>query len=1142
MDRKTLQTEILEKPYSHDKWIEVLRQKFGVRNILARPNQIVKDNQEWTENIESALELGNFETADERLIGVYEVKVNQSIWIEKNRVGLRNLLKQVYQDVDGALIVFVQDKKWRFSYVSEIRTYDGKKETEPKRYTYLFGKGETCRTAAERFEKFNGQKLYINDLYEAFSVEKLNKEFFKSYKEYFEKFSYHLAKNAHNRKIILGNDIELEKGWKDINAKPIRDYTKKLLGRLVFLQFLQKKGWMGVPVEQAEWKNGDKKFIQSLYNNSQDKEHFHSKTLRTLFFETLNFKRTKDIAPTELGENIKIPYLNGGLFDTDISYTNVIDFPEELFGGLLDFFERYNFTIDENDPYDSEVGIDPEMLGHIFENLLEENREKGAFYTPKEIVHYMCHESLIEYLHTHLPNDKKEDIENFVRINKVSDALTEQRKAIQINKLLKDVKICDPAIGSGAFPMGLLKEIFDCRRLLYPHLRTSESFSPAEIKKEIIQNNIYGVDIENGAVEIARLRFWLALVVDEEKPQALPNLDYKIMQGNSLIESFEGVDLSKAAIMDEINITIYQQNIFNEPEVNYEFSNEDRLNIKSLIVDYFREEEKSRKEIIHRTIDKIVMNHIDKALESYENQLLIEIANFDQKLKNNTENLKDHQKKIYLEKCKEIKEIEKRKLLLSKKTESRKKLIEYENSTIRPYFLWHLFFADVFDKGGFDIVIGNPPYIQLQKDYGLLADLYENQNFQTFTRSGDIYSLFIEKGIDILKYSGFLSFITSNKWMRAGYGENLRHFLSSNTIPMKLVDFGGFKVFESATVDTNIIVVKKSSQVNQSNITYACNISTDFKINMSIEEYFDKHKQLMPKHSKDSWVISSNIEQRIKEKIEAIGTPLKDWDIKIYRGVLTGFNEAFIIDGKKKDELIAADPKNAEIIKPILRGRDIKRYKAEFADLWLINSHNGIKEKNIPRIDINKFPVIKKHLEDIELSRIAGLFGDNAKKAKGLFDREDQGDTSYNLRNCAYIEEFGKEKIVYPNMTQAPCFSYSNTLTFSNDKSFILTAEKIGIKFLLALLNSKATDFMLRQLCSGLGLKGLEVRKIFIENLPIPKIDKKEQKPFIDLVNIILDKKEQGKDSGKEEKEIDLMVYKLYDLTEEEIKIVEGRK
>jgi Eco57I restriction-modification methylase len=806
MDKVELKN-ILSASFDSERWQRVLREIFGVNKLHQKPFPISLPTNNKTE---SAFELGSINTADERVVGIYLVNVLPSVWLEKNRVGLRQLLRNIYKyDVDGALIVFTQESQWRFSYVSQVRTEKGRLETEPKRFTYLFGPSESTRTAVDRFFKLKGKPIYLNDLYDAFSVDKLNKDFFKAYKDHYEKFWKYLASIKEYREFLIDKkQTDLEK-----QEKPIRDFAKKLLGRIVFLQFLQKKGWMGVAINTKTWQNGDKRFIQTLFNYAKDKSVFHSTYLKALFFETLNTKRPNDTAPKILGADIKIPYLNGGLFDKDVSYGHKIDFPEDYFFSLIDFFEQYNFTIDENDPYESEVGIDPEMLGHIFENLLEENREKGAFYTPKEIVHYMCQESLIEYLKSSLPEPDHSFVEQLVRNNQMALVFTNRGKAIRINELLQEIKICDPAIGSGAFPMGLLKEIFECRRLIYPYLKTNVPFDPTQIKKEIIQNNIYGVDIDPGAVDIARLRFWLALVVDELEPHALPNLDYKIMQGNSLLESYEDIDLSKVASLDEPTVRVVnpQVNIFTgrveDPQMQYSFSTESKKSIKKLIDQYFSEEDKEEKLHIHKAIDTIVLEHIDKSLEGYENQLLIEIATLEKQLKIKTENLNTEQTKDYLFKSKEIKEIEKRKQILSNKGAARQQLIEFENTSARPYFLWHLFFMDVFKEGGFHIMIGNPPYIQMQKDAGTLSDQLVNAGYETYERTGDIYALFYELGFNKLRENGTLTFITSSQWLRANYGKSLRrYFLKKNLL--KLLTLGP-SVFESAVVDTNILVANK---------------------------------------------------------------------------------------------------------------------------------------------------------------------------------------------------------------------------------------------------------------------------------------------------------------------------------------------
>lgn len=1099
MDKKYLQNSILESAYNRNVWLDVLKEFFGVRKILVQPPQISVDKSK----AEYAVELGSFRTADDREVGIYEVKLLPRIWIERNRVGLRSLLRQVYKyDVDAALIVFVQDEKWRFSYVSEIRTEDGKKETEPKRYTYLFGKDESCRTAADRFDKLKGKPILLDDLYEAFSVEKLNKEFFKSYKEYYEKFWKYLAADKKYYKILAdARQEDVEK-----KQKPIRDFSKKLLGRIVFLQFLQKKGWLGVPVNNKEWKDGDVKFLQSLFVNNKNKNKFYSTVLKTLFFETLNTKRKNDEAPASLGKGIKIPYLNGGLFDKDISFEYDFDFPVEYFENLLGFFEQYNFTIDENDPYDNEVGIDPEMLGHIFENLLEENREKGAFYTPKEIVHYMCQESLIEYLKTNyklqITNYELRDkaIEKLVRLNKVDDVFTDYKEANKLDELLKAVKICDPAIGSGAFPMGLLKEIFECRRLLYGYLKTNESFDPALVKKEIIRQNIYGVDLENGAVEIARLRFWLALVVDETEPQPLPNLDYKIMQGNSLLESYEGIDLSNLADLEKEETFISAE--YGQYEIGRDFSNKkqtillfdekSKTQLYELINDYFNYDETSDTKYLHKQFIKDEINRIVEGkliAKFYLEKPKIEkmISDIKYALSANrifSDNTPAKRKKIEKNKEKLKVDLLKNEKEFDKINNIVRQLHELQNLNDKPYFLWHLYFKDVFDQGGFDIVIGNPPYRQLQK-MGVECDILEKANFETFTRTGDIYCLFYEMGNKLLKENAVLTYITSNTWMRTKFGELLRDYFAEKTNPMKLINFEDTKIFQTATVETNIILIKHAKFKNK---LKAVAVNPDYTIGTSINEYFNKNFIELNELPRDGWIILSKQDYTIKNMIAQKGKQLKEWNIEFYRGFLTGFNDAFFIDAAKRKELIKEDSRNENFIKPLLRGRNIKKYSYDFDELYVlfIPWHFPLVENQISGASIDaenalkkQYPSIYKHLLQYKRELL------NRNKSETGIRYE-----WYCLQRAAatYVNEFEKEKLVWLSISDKPAFALDTEKRYVTAPAYILTSEKNNIRYLLSLLNSKAMEWYLDKVSSSTGQGTNQWSKIFVEQLPIPEV------------------------------------------------------
>ncbi|WP_349681358.1 DNA methyltransferase, partial [Treponema sp. UBA7567] len=483
-----------------------------------------------------------------------DVELQDNVALKRSRVNIQNCVRKVMENDSNALIFFHfsdNKKEWRVSYVNKADSL--KNSTSAKRYTYLCGPEHSCRTIAERFSTLEGlSTIKDENMLEAFAVAPLSDDFFNEYRKHYADLVEYISGKRFVKK---GGKFVEEKTKKAASEfanafngddKAVRDFVKKLMGRLVFLQFLQKKGWLGVQ-KNAKWETGDKNFIYNLFKNADSsvKNDFLEQALEPLFFKSLNCDRGEEaFAPKAVcsiyGSEIRIPYLNGGLFEEDELDKKKVKFKKEHFESIFEFFNQYNFTIDETDPDDVEIGVDPEMLGKIFENLLEDNKDKGAFYTPKEIVQYMCRESLIAYLETEaVKTDEaaKDKIRNFV-LNHDASSFSEKEKA-DILKALIDVKICDPAVGSGAFPMGMLNELLPCAQILVEEAKTR-----VELKKHIVKNNIYGVDIEKGAVDIARLRFWLAIIVDEEEPLPLPNLDYKIMQGNSLLESFEGIDLS----------------------------------------------------------------------------------------------------------------------------------------------------------------------------------------------------------------------------------------------------------------------------------------------------------------------------------------------------------------------------------------------------------------------------------------------------------------------------------------------------------------------------------------------------------------------------------------------------------------------
>lgn len=957
MKREELK-DILQNSYSQQKWIKTLQFLSGSKNLLTislEPKFVEIKSAKAKEIVVEVVQLGTLKTVDGITLPVFDVTLQNGIKIEYNRVGVNELLKtHILKDaVKGAIVTFHYPApsplekagmrtEWRFSFISKFGSdYFAEAEsvaTNPKKYTYIFGTSEEHRTALERLYNLEQSRFRLEDFFEAFNVEPVSNNFFKEYKNFYKDFVHELSTNPISRAVFESkklSDVEVE--------KKISNFVKRLLGRLVFLYFLQKKHWLGATSDK--YNDGDTNFLFKLFNYDNDsKDNFYQKWLSKLFFNALNTpNRAKDAFELPDSTSVWIPFLNGGLFEEnqEPEKHRKIQFPPTLFELLFKFFNSYNFTIYENSPEDHTVAVDPEMLGHIFENLLEDNKDKGAFYTPKEIVHYMTQESLIEYLNNNL-TQKREEVDDLIKNHNYEPFKQDLKK---IEKLIDKVKICDPAIGSGAFPMGLLQEIFALKAVI--HFKSGKSISslkPSDIKQKIIQNSIYGVDIDEGAVDIARLRFWLSLVVDEPIPRALPNLDYKIMQGNSLLESYDGIDLSSVSSGANLQINEAERDLFGnfkDSQIKMTF---DKVGVSEKIhkrIEKYFNATVENKIKLKEEINDLVHEFIDYNIELREKQLIRRIS----ELENNKQkgSFSPKQQKLHFEYQNDFNALK----------GSRENLHKFQNKSERPYFLWKLFFADVFKDGGFDIVIGNPPYIQLQKEGGKLAKIYDQLGFETFERTGDIYSLFYEKGIKILKEKAVLCYITSNKWMRASYGESTRDFFARKTNPILLIDFGNIQVFETATVDTNILLVKEKSDTKTNNELFAVRFNKDYlEKKFNLNNYIQKNGYIMSSLNHNSWVVGEKDIYDIKSFVEKQGEILKNWNIEINYGIKTGFNEAFIIPKRIKDKIINEDPKSAEIIKPLLRGKDISAWYPDFEELWLINSHNGIKSKKIDRIDV----------------------------------------------------------------------------------------------------------------------------------------------------------------------------------------------
>jgi len=1051
--------QIFQQPFNEEGWQNMLRHYFHATELKAERERI-----DDTPDDEKGYYLGAIDTTDSYRIGLFYYQIQHGN-VARKRVGLRNIVKSFinpnWGEFDAALVVFDSGSVWRLSFVCDIKG----ENTAAKRFTYVFGESDNYyNTPVGRFDALQRNGISFENIKDAFSVERLNKDFFNGYKERYVKFLKHI------------ND----------DTKENRDYVKKLLGRLVFLQFLQKKGWMGVPANQQGWNGGDKFYLNHLIERYEGNDRLLSDVLEPLFFNTLNERRINDLADSRLGENIKVPYLNGGLFDKDNLDKKDIDFPYDYFKELMDFFAMYNFTIDENDPEDSEIGIDPEMLGHIFENLLEDNKDKGAFYTPKEIVQYMSQESVAQYLKSHAPEELHTAIDSLIKQRVVEPILQNKENARLVNKALSVVKVCDPAIGSGAFPMGVLNVLFDCRHLLYGFIGKNEDFSYAKVKRDIIQNNIYGVDIEKGAVDIARLRFWLALVVDENEPQPLPNLDYKIMCGDSLLHRF-ALDAPFQNVLKDYNqkngthykLEDYRQWVYDYTDISDHTQKDDfrkRIeDIKRAVKTELNDKEKGKIAKVRGAIDNLQMEDMFGG-------------------KKNEKKIKALQKEL-------------------KALEQQRAEIE-SNKIYDQAFEWRFEFPALLDENGdftgFDIVIGNPPYIQLQANKGILADLYGKQNYKLFVRTGDIYSLFYEQGWELLNDNGCLCFITSNKWMRAGYGESTRAFFAKYTDPKILIDFSGVDIFDSATVVTNILLFTRSANRGETLCVATSNQYKECISNLSEFVYANSYIQNLS--TSDGWIILTPIENAIKQKITNSGTPLKDWNIQIDYGIKTGFNDAFIISTDKRQEILnncVTDDeriRTANLIKPILRGRDVIRDGYVWANLWLINTHNGYND--VPRIDINKYPSVKKHLD---------------KYWDKISARSDKGDTPYNLRNCAYMNEFEKPKVIYPETTKGARFVFDESGIYIDKTCFMLISD--AALYLQKTLSSKLFEVAYNKMFSSVELVNhtYQYNKHALLKLPI-----------INDANAI-----RQLTSIDDEQQIDIFIYHLYGLTYDEVLIVD---
>ncbi|HBD8771759.1 TPA: Eco57I restriction-modification methylase domain-containing protein [Campylobacter jejuni] len=901
--------------------------------------------------------------------------------------------------------------------------------------------------------------------------------------------------------------------------------------------------------------------------------------LSELFFEVL----AKEKSTRKKSEFAYLPYLNSSLFEKqnientlEISslsndlklfyYKNTVLKDDKckakkgqvgLLEYLFEFLDSFDFGSDDeqSEILSQKELISSSVLGNVFEKL--NGYKEGSFYTPSFITSYMCKESItkvvLDKFNAQFDLDAKD-------ISELRKSLRKEDKKAQ-KELLNSIKICDPAVGSGHFLVSALNvmlsiydelnlfdeefylevqndeilitgrkgEFIEYKRPKTPkdkaHLIQQELF---HTKKDIIENNLFGVDINPNSCEITKLRLWIELLkhsfyqsFDDETYhdlKTLPNIDINIKCGNSLVSYFEtGKSLSHYPNIKE-RINKYKRTVKDYKEGFYTDKSYINQEIKNLKISFknFCFADKFKKEM------KGFNDKCEKYSKKYGNFLAVDDENLKFFVSANL-TLFDFDEK---EAIKEFANLKK----------------EYDNifnlESNHP-FEWRFEFPEILDDDGnfkgFDLIIGNPPYIRQEEIKELKNTL--SKNYKVYKGTADIYTYFYELGFNVLKENGILSFITSNKYTRAGYGEALREFLLKNTCILKYIDLNGIKVFDSATVDTSILSFEKI-KIKENTFKYLSLNNEllknyDFEIS-AIKEFLNISQNSL---SKESFTFSDENTSALKAKIERIGTPLKEWyGLNINYGIKTGYNEAFIITTEKRNEILAKckdeaeKERTAKLIRKMLRGRDIKRYSYEWAGLWVIGTFPSLK------INIEQYPALKQYLSQF-LPHIeqSGEKGCRKKTSNKWFETQD---------NIAYYEEFEKEKIVWAEMTKEACFVYDNSNFFTNQTCYFFT--HCDYKYLLAILNSRLIVYYMQYISSHLGQGAFRWIRQYIEKLPIPKINSKNEKladELINLVDEILKAKEQDKNANTQELEnkINSLVYKLYNLTEEEIKIIEGK-
>jgi hypothetical protein len=925
-----------------------------------------------------------------------------------SQVALEHILCYISRDGQRLAIVWARERE--------------KQRVELRTLTYETG--TPARTTIERLETLGftldelattgeiAAATVLDRINQAFDVEAVTRQFFTRYRACFEAVEQGIS------------------GLQDSNAR--RLFCQRLFNRLMFIVFLERKGWLTF--------DGRKDYLRTLWHahqqerNNEPQANFYQSRLRLLFFAGLNTSNEVNVIDINPNGVITariglVPYLNGGLFEEENDDKNpAIVVPDAVLEEVItDLFYTFNFTVSESTPFDIEVAVDPEMLGKIFEELVTGRHESGSYYTPRAVVAFMCREALKGYLATHLPDESTETITCFVDEHH-ADVLHNPEAALDA---LRSIRICDPACGSGAYLLGMLQELLTLRFALFI-ARNVDSRTMYQRKLEIIQSNLYGVDLDPFAVNIARLRLWLSLVVedyqDDASPLPLPNLDYKLEVGDSLTAP----DPSGG----------FQLNMFRQQQIS------DYLQLKK---DYLN---------AHSGEKLALRQHIQT---------------------------KQHEIAAWVREA---------------------------NGGING-FDWQVAFAEVFAAGGFDVVLANPPYVRQELIEKNIKATFKRIYPGVYTGAADLYVYFYARALQMLKQEGMLVFISSNKWFRSSYGKKLRQHLAETTRIRSITDFGDLPVF-GATAYPVIFVGQKSFVDGITRSILFTRVESLAHPYPDVRAVVQEQGQQLPTEAVNGadWYLDSAANVRLIHKLRRAGEPLGDYvGGHFYYGIKTGLNEAFVIDRATRDYLIAEDTHSAEVLKPFLRGRDIKRWQVNAQDLWLILARRGI--------NIKEYPAIHAHLQIYEeqlKNRTAGNYEWYELQAS-------PGDT----------KRFEQPKIVYPDISRVPRFAFDTTHSFTGDTTFLIPTNNL---YLLGVLNSKIIAFFFIGIVSQVRGGYLRFKSQYVSQIPIPTAPTPERKAIETLVQQCIDAQGQSTKIAGWEVEIDARVARLYGLTPEEIEIV----